>query len=93
MTFMSFVLAYMDGSIRSNVGWRAYDIEAMVKPDYVLKALKYLGYARMKDHALSTVAKVYEIETADEARKLLELWWAFEHINGERVRRPPLRKD
>ena len=88
MTFGEFITAYKDGSIFKDVGWRAYNIEGSVKPKFVLDALKYLGYAYAGEHALSTIAGIYSLDTADEARTLLGYWWAFKRVDehiGRRV--------
>lgn len=92
MTFAEFVRDYATGEIERNPAWRAYDIEAAVRPLHTMHALKSLGYAHSGELGVSLFAAHHWLRSTEDARRLLGIWWVLSRVEqGARMAVPRRR--
>lgn len=92
MTFSEFKDKYLAGTLWDDAAWRAYDIEAAVKPLHVRKALKMMGLAYAGELAIPEFCARYGL-TREVAEPLLGAYWLWSLVSSQRAYpRVPLRQ-
>lgn len=94
MTFPEFMMKYFAGTMDTDAGWRAYDIEkyagSIAKMKYMRSALKKLGLAYAGELALPEFCARYGVEI-EAAPLLLACFWIWSLVDENRFCRVPLR--
>lgn len=93
MNFKDFIAAYGDGSITKDATWRAYGIDAMVRPSSIREAMKSLGYRDFSYTGLSQLARDYGLANAPYAANILGLWWTWKRIASGEVKRRLIKRE